>query len=437
MRKSALSLLAGLSIGVTSMFAATGWDSGFPTFPTLSSYERISAICHFSKLYVAVNYSDDSTGDYHAYLYRLDGSTWNVVPNSSVGGHIFALSAASSSSGTRLFVGGDFDDVGPSSLAATNVAMLNPIPTNNPTWSSLGTGAANGADGPVHSLKAQNWSDNYYGYLYDRIMVYIGGQFTKAGNLTTPSIASWNGLGYLASGWARIGNATQGYGIDDDAWYRNIYGIAPDTYLYNYQTYLTGLYLAGNFRKTIGSVVNYNATKWNGSSWRNLGKGLLKGGVDPNTCALSFSQYPSYQGNCAVFTNSTAYIGGFFDDVQDKGGTNYFIGIDNGCGCPVCGFLQLSTATVNSSEILSTSTSLHINGAAFCMALKGTTPYVGGNFSTDDGSQVFYAAKLVSGSWQSLPVTSSISPEDAPIAATADSTSAYFATYGGVFRYIH
>src|SRR5436309_5294941 len=124
MKKSTLNLIAVAVIGGSSTYAASQWDNGFPVSPPLGSSERISAICYLRKLYVAVNNPSVPS----AHLLRLDGSTWNAVPNGTVNGLIYALSGASASAGDRLFVGGSFTLVGdpPSSLEATNIAMLNP-----------------------------------------------------------------------------------------------------------------------------------------------------------------------------------------------------------------------------------------------------------------------------------------------------------------------
>src|SRR5438105_1434832 len=108
MKKSALALVFVLLASVTPALAS-GWDANFPAFPTLSTIESISAIFYLNgHLFVAVNYDDDFFGDHHGYLYRLDGSTWNVVPNSTIysndsneSGTILALSGASSSSWSR------------------------------------------------------------------------------------------------------------------------------------------------------------------------------------------------------------------------------------------------------------------------------------------------------------------------------------------------
>src|SRR6266496_6576388 len=85
MKKPTLSVMAALVvlfIGTVKSFA--GWISS-PTFPTLSEYESIAGITFSGQLYVAVNFLQ-SDGPSYGYLYRLDGSTWNVVPNSIVYG---------------------------------------------------------------------------------------------------------------------------------------------------------------------------------------------------------------------------------------------------------------------------------------------------------------------------------------------------------------
>jgi len=458
MKNHALCILATQLIGIGSIFAA-GWDGSFAAFPALGPSQRITAIHYLDsippgvgRLYAAVSY-DNGVDPKTAYLYRLDGASWNVVLNSTVygeapyGSEILALAGASTSSGDRLFVGGTFTSVGPSGLTALNIAMLNPNPTSNPTWEALVTAGMNGTDDTVTSLAAYRWWDS----VYDSILVFVGGKFTYAGDKYSPRIADWRGLNFVwNSTWQAIGSSSGGYGVDNDSPSPAVYGIAADIQQYTNQTsILNGLYLTGNFRKTVGSpaVVNNHVAKWNGSSWKNLGRGLLRGAsfIPPDQCAITFNPYDSMRGYCATFANGTAYIGGFFDDVEDKNGMNYFDPfIDSSC-CGagygytgVCAFEKMTIAKISGTEILSTSAAFvgpTLNGAApYTMTTVGGVPFVGGGFS-DPTVGIFYAAKLASGVWQALPSATG-SPDSSPISATADSTSAYFATASGVFRYI-
>src|SRR2546428_14078745 len=102
-------------------------------------------------------------------------------------------------------------------------------------------------------------------------MVYVGGVFDRAGNITSHSIARWSVVCSYADGWHDIGGGVENNPIVD----RVVYGIAVDSFMYENQTVLNGLYLTGNFSKTVSTVVNYNLAKWNGSTWRNIGNGLL------------------------------------------------------------------------------------------------------------------------------------------------------------------
>src|SRR5205823_9932516 len=80
-----------------------------------------------------------------------------------------------------LYAGGTFTNAG--AIAATNVAVW-----NGSSWSSLGTGAANGVNNSVSALAFQG-ND-----------LYVGGSFSLAGGVAANGIAKWNG-----SSWSALG----------------------------------------------------------------------------------------------------------------------------------------------------------------------------------------------------------------------------------------
>jgi hypothetical protein len=174
------------------------------------------------------------------------------VPNGT-NGHVLAVVRI----GSDVYIGGIFTAVG--LVSANNVARW-----NGATWSSLGTGAANGVDDTVYALAATSTGD-----------VYVGGNFTQAGGAGASYIARWNGAAWspLGSGAANGTNNT-------------VYTLAATS---------TGdVYVGGNFTQAGGAGANFIA-RWNGTGWSPLSTGL-----DERVQAL------------AIASNGDLYVGGLF-----------------------------------------------------------------------------------------------------------------------------
>src|SRR5262249_31103100 len=79
--------------------------------------------------------------------------------------------------------------------------------------------------------------------------LYIGGDFTRVGDVAANRIAKWNG-----SNWSELGSGINGH----------VYALA---------VLGSDLYAGGYFRTAGGNPANRIA-KWNGSSWSALGSGI-------------------------------------------------------------------------------------------------------------------------------------------------------------------
>lgn len=108
---------------------------------------------------------------------RWNGVRWELRNDEQhrVRGTVFAIAV----SGTDTYIGGAFSGVG--SVAASNVARW-----DGSQWSSLGTGIVPG--GVVTSIAVDD-SD-----------VYVGGSFSRAGNVVVNNIARWDGTSWFALG---------------------------------------------------------------------------------------------------------------------------------------------------------------------------------------------------------------------------------------------
>ena len=183
------------------------------------------------------------------------------LPN-GVGGELGGVVYAIAQRGTDVYVGGDFTIAG--SVGANYVAKW-----NGTTWSSLGTGLANGPVGTTTAVYALAIAPN--GDLY------AGGNFTRAGGVAASNVAKWDGTAWSSLG---TGNAN---GVSEV-----VYALAT--------TPNGDLYAGGNFM-VAGGIAASRVAKWDGTIWSNLGMSNPNGQSDP-VLAL------------AVAPNGDVYTGG-------------------------------------------------------------------------------------------------------------------------------
>ncbi len=163
-------------------------------------------------------------------LARWDGTNW-----SNAGGVSFPVVYTMASDGTNLYVGGSFTNSG----GITNLAKW-----NGTTWSAVGGGIGYYSASITPSVNAIIWRQG---------QLYIGGNFTNAGNIAVTNVAVWNG-----STWAPIGGAV---------------GTAANDVVEAMDFLGNDLYIGGQFSSVAG-VSALNIAKWNGSAWSALGTGL-------------------------------------------------------------------------------------------------------------------------------------------------------------------
>src|SRR5258708_10082559 len=107
-------------------------------------------------------------------------------------------------------------------------------------WSSMG--GVPGTDGQVYAAAVDGAGN-----------LYVGGNFSVAGDVFANSIAKWDG-----TNWSALGSGMGG-------------GL-PSTYVFALAVSGPDLYAAGNFRNAGGKAAN-NVAKWDGKHWRALGGG--------------------------------------------------------------------------------------------------------------------------------------------------------------------
>jgi hypothetical protein len=200
---------------------------------------------------------------------RWDGMSWSSVatgPENGVNGPVWDLTVFDDGSGAgpALVAGGDFTTAG--GVPANRIATW-----NGTSWSSLGTGSANGVNSVVFALTV--FDDG----LGDGPALYAGGNFSMAGGVTANRIAKWNGTSWSslgtgsANGIGGVGTAVEALAVFDDG-----SGSGPALY-------------AGGFFTTAGGVTANRIAKWNGTSWSSLGTGSANGvsGNSPVVFALT------------------------------------------------------------------------------------------------------------------------------------------------------
>ncbi|MGQ0552982.1 MAG: hypothetical protein ACT4PU_07155 [Planctomycetota bacterium] len=181
-------------------------------------------------------------------------------------------------SGPRLFVGGTFVNIG--GISAQRIATW-----NGSTWGGVG-----GLSGWCLALAVY---DDGTGPA-----LYAAGSFSSAGGTPAASIARWNGSSWSALGsgvGALVGTAVV-YALEvfDD-------GTGP------------ALYAAGNFSMA-GGAPAVSIARWDGTSWSNLGSGLLFGGGSPG----SGRALEVYDSGCGA---PQLYVGGDFVSAGGVPGT--------------------------------------------------------------------------------------------------------------------
>jgi len=159
----------------------------------------------------------------------------------------------------QLVAGGFFTTAG--GQVANRIARWNPVTSS---WSSFGTGTANGVNFMVRALTV--YDDDGAGP--NRPQLVAGGDFTTAGGQAANFIARWNPA---TNSWSSFGTGTTN-GVNDFVYALTVYdddGSGPNR---------PQLVAGGSFTAAGGQTANYIA-RWNPltSSWSSFGTGTANG----------------------------------------------------------------------------------------------------------------------------------------------------------------
>jgi trimeric autotransporter adhesin len=290
---------------------------------------------------------------------KWNGVSWSSLgtgPANGVSGSVFALTVFDDGSGggADLYVGGNFVTAG--GVTANQIAKW-----NGTEWSPLATGSANGVDWTVLDLTV--FDDDSGG----GPALYAGGQFVTAGGAVANRIAKWNGGSWSSLGAVPV-NGMSGsvlaVVVFDDG-----YGGGP------------ALYAGGQF-VTAGGVTANRIARWDGNSWSSLGTGAANG---MNDAVYALTVFDDGSGG-----GPALYAGGVF---TTAGGANAKrIAKWNGVS-----WSSLGTFSANGVNNLVLALTVFDDGSG-----NGRALYAGGLFTTAGGAPANFIAKWNGVSWSSL-----------------------------------
>ncbi len=192
---------------------------------------------------------------------RWNGS--NLIVLTGLNDDVRALAVFDDGTGPALYAGGGFTMAGGTTLNGIAKRV-------GSSWQPVGAGVGGTFGAPT--VRALGTFDDGSGEA-----LFAGGDFVRAGDVSAPKIAKWNG-----SNWSALGT-----GLDGQVSALTTFDDGTGRALY-----------AGGFFATAGGVQANRVAKWDGSNWAALG-----GGIDDRVRAL------------AVFDDGNGdalYAGGFF-----------------------------------------------------------------------------------------------------------------------------
>ncbi len=252
--------------------------------------------------------------------------------------------------GDDLYVVGEFTQIG--GIAANHVARWN---QTTQQWSALGAGI----------------NDNVYAVAYADGLLYVGGAFKAAGNVTAEDVAYWDG-----AQWHAFGTKARIFEVGDQ-------GNEVGTYVNDLIVHGDSVFIAGHFQviqygtntADLSSFeVTHNIVEWQRTTdeWFYLGD-LAKRGV-------SYGGYSGFSidANVLAIVGNTLYVGGHFNQAGALAASN-LASWDMATGQWVS--LNASLGGVEDPEVEA-------------LAAYGTDLFVGGKFLSAGNATVNFVAHL-------------------------------------------
>ncbi|KAA3616981.1 MAG: T9SS C-terminal target domain-containing protein [Calditrichaeota bacterium] len=280
-------------------------------------------------------------------------------------GYVYATAVTAAGD---IYVAGEFNLL--NGIAVNGIAMW-----DGDSWSSLGNGVTGGwNNGIVYSLTV------------DGNNVYVGGDFTQAGDVEASRIAMWDG-----DAWHAFGS-----GVDGE-----VYAIAVDG---------GNVYVGGYNLENAGGVAVNNVAMWDGNNWNAMGDGVF---------------HYDYV-DAMIARNDTVYVGGNFQ-IAGEDTVNYITywdgdkwnSMDGGMSGRVNDltfgkdvlyatgdFKKAGDDTVNFvaqwDGVKWSTVGNGLNSTADCIFVHGDDLYVGGRFFMADTVNAARITKWDGSKWHSL-----------------------------------
>ncbi len=297
---------------------------------------RVAALAFFNGELIAAGAFASAGGNPASNIARWNGSAWSPL-GVGVDGPVYSLAIFNDGSGPALYAGGSFAKAGGS-----------PAPFfarwNGTSWSSVAGAPA----GPVTSMASAPGAFPGGGALF------VGGNFSNSGAVSTSNIARWTGAAWTALG-AGTNDTVHALAFHDD-------GSG------------TKLFVGGNFN-TAGSNIGNPYASWNGATWSNVGP-----------IAATEAKFDNIR---AFFVHGgSLYAGGRFTSTGDVSASS--IARWNGSTWVAVG--GGANGTVRALAVFD----------AGAVDPCGPSLYAGGHFTTAGGSVRARVAKLCGASWTAV-----------------------------------
>ncbi|MBI5297812.1 MAG: S-layer homology domain-containing protein [Chloroflexi bacterium] len=299
-------------------------------------------------IYVGGNFTNAGGMSAADYVAKWNGSAWSALGNngaanngSITGGYVNALAV----SGTDVYVGGLFTDVNNGGSVLGTADFL--AKWDGANWSALGSNGANGA-----------FNQAVYSILVNGTDVYVGGYFTNAAGLATADyLAKWDG-----ANWNALGDNGAGNGAIPNKSGPFVFSLAMQA----------GNLLAGGYFWDVndGNTPQLQAdylAQWDGTHWSALG-------VTANGALVN--GYESSQTYAILVNGTDVYVGGNFYNVSNHG-----LNIPEADGIVKWDSLTGDWSALGSNGAGDGA----IAGTVASLALSGTNLFVGGTFNNAAG----------------------------------------------------